>query len=122
MIDHELTTGLPANRTDAALLLHQLAVVVRRKPVSARVQSFPVLGIRAPSVAPARVDLIKVSHAGRAIPGKHALSIFRVFGISLFSRCIPASGMEHAIARKQSLPKFGVFRISLPSRRIPAGS
>jgi hypothetical protein len=121
MIDHELTTGLPANRADAALLLHQLAVIVRRKAVSARVQSFPVLGIGAPSVAFARVDLINVSHAGREIPGKHPLSIFRVFGISFLSRCIPARGMEHAIPREHSLPISGVFRISLPSRCIPAG-
>jgi hypothetical protein len=122
MIDHELTIRLLADRTDAALLLHQLAVIVRRKAVSARVQFFPVLGVGAPSVAPARVDLIKVSHAGRAIPGKHTLSIVRVLCISLSSRCIPAGIMEHAIAREQSLPKCGVLRISLPSRRIPAGS
>jgi hypothetical protein len=122
MIDHERTTGLLANRTDAALLPHQLAVIVRRKPVSARVESFPVFGIGAPSVALACVDLIPVSCAGQEVPGKHPLSIFGVFDISFPSRCIPAGGMEHAVAREHSLPIFGVFRISLPSRRIPAGS
>jgi len=122
MIDHQRTTRLLANRTDAALLPHQLAVIVRRKPVSARVQFFPVLGIGAPSVPLARVDLIPVSQAEREIPSQDLPSILRVLGISSLFRCIPAGYVEHAIARKHSLPIFGVFRISLLSRCILAGS